>query len=78
MITWHPTGAGGYRASVTVDGIAICTLHAHTDRWQIEDRVGFRGGPATSVPGAKRAALQALAAVLPKLQFAVETALRST
>lgn len=77
MITWHPTGAGGYSASVTVGGVVIATLHADRDRWHIEHLGGRQPGAANSVGYAKRAALEALAKVLEQATHEVDVALRS-
>jgi hypothetical protein len=78
VISWHSTGTGGYTARVTADGFCVVRLHARANAWRIEHLDGEKIGPAASVGHAKRAALQALAELLPKLQVEVEIALRAT
>ncbi len=75
-LDWQPT-TGGYTAALRVDGICIARLHARADAWQIEHLDGMATGTAGSVGHAKRAALQKLAAVLPRFQFEVDVALRT-
>jgi hypothetical protein len=78
MITWHPTGLGGESATVMAEGVVVARLHARVDAWQIEHHGGLKTGGATSIPGAKRSALEALAKALSKAAFEVDVALRST
>lgn len=76
MITWH-ANAEGYSATVMAEGVVVARLHVRKNAWQIEHHGGLRTGQATSVPGAKRDALQMLAHVLSKAAFEVDVALRS-
>jgi hypothetical protein len=79
MITWQQTSiAGSYSAAVRLDGICIARLHARADAWQVEGLDGIKAGPAASVGHARRAALQALADILPRLDVQVQQALRTT
>ena len=77
VIAWHST-ATGYTASVRIGAVTIARLHAHADRWELEHLDGRASGPAGSLGHAKRAALQALAELLPQAEFAVQAALRGT
>jgi hypothetical protein len=76
VITWHPT-AYGESATVMAGGVVVARLNARPDAWQIEHHGGTQSGGATSVPGAKREALQKLAEVLASAAFEVDVALRA-
>lgn len=78
MITWHPTGTGSYTASLTIGGMTIAVLHARRDAYQIEHLSGVQPGRANSVEHAKRAALEALAELIPRVLLEVQVALRRT
>jgi len=79
MITWQQTSiAGSYSAAVRLDGICLARLHARAEAWQVEGLDGIKAGPAGSVGHARRAALQALADILPRLEVQVQQALRTT
>jgi hypothetical protein len=79
MLIWQRTSiAGSYSAAVRLDGICLARLHARADAWQIESLDGIKAGSAGSVGHARRAALQALADILPRLEVRVQQALRTT
>lgn len=77
MIDWRTT-VDGYSAALSVGPVYIARLHATPTGWTIEHLEGTTTGGAGSVGQAKRAALQALGALLDKATFEVDVALRSS
>lgn len=78
MITWRDVTGDHLTADVCYRATPIARLHARPVRWQVEFVGGSLEGPANSVGHAKRAALEALAALLPEALHEVQVALRST
>jgi hypothetical protein len=78
VITWRDVTADHVTADVCSRATPIARLHARPTRWQVEFVGGSLEGPANSIGHAKRAALQALGAILGKAAHDVEVALRSS
>jgi hypothetical protein len=76
VITWRDVTANHCTADVRLRGMAVARLHARPERWSIELLDGCIDGPSGSLGQSRRAALQAMAQLLPELDLALQAALR--